>query len=167
MRCPACNRLIRKSTKKCWHCNTWLDDSDEQIRYLELGFDRINKELDLFHADIQEVKGLFLKIHRFSITELKASKRLSMIESIMGQMKHDMGCWRKNEELSVRIQSAYSLHCQQMERRLDSLLELADSRETTKWERFIDTIKGLITLFKDYVLPYLNFKYLIPEKTGK
>jgi hypothetical protein len=165
-KCPYCYERIRKKAVFCKHCHSKIDGNgnpssaanDEDYRYLQNGFRKINNECDMIEEKIKARTGLIFIKHQYESDEL--CEALAKIDSFVEKMKNDLEEWESLNKLSLQTKQLFNKKASQVYHRLEMLQMEIENREPTWWEKVCMVFKRIF----EKLFPFISFKIIAGRK---
>ena len=140
-KCPYCKELIKKESIRCKHCKASLEENanapvqqtDEGIRYLQNGFEKINAECKTIEEKMKLRTGFVFVKHQYSSDELFYA--IGRIESFVEEMKDNLDALEAANNSSRQVKFQFNVKADETYHRLESLHSLIEQREPTWWEK--------------------------------
>jgi hypothetical protein len=140
-KCPYCKELIKEEAIRCKHCHANLEENanapvqktDEGIRYLQNGFEKINSECETIEEKMKLRTGFVFVKHQYSSDELFYA--ITKIESFVEKMKDDLNALEAANNSSWQVRFQFNIKAEETYHRLESLHSLIEQREPTWWEK--------------------------------
>jgi hypothetical protein len=164
-RCPYCKERIKRGAVRCKHCHSSIghggagaDGNDENIKYLQNGFNKINAECDAIEGRIGARTGLVFTRHQYSGDELMdAAVR---IESYIEKMNDDLEMWETADKLNQQAKLHFNRKAGEIYERLESLHFAIERRDPTWWEKVCEVFTRILSK----ILPFLSLRLIAGSK---
>jgi len=140
-KCPYCKEFIKEGAIRCKHCHANLEENanapdqqtDEGIRYLQNGFEKINAECKTIEEKMKLRTGFVFVKHQYSSDELFYA--IGRIESFVEEMKENLDALESASNSSRQARFQFNIKAEETYQRLESLHSLIAQREPTWWEK--------------------------------
>jgi hypothetical protein len=165
MRCPFCKERIKKGAKKCKHCHSIFDDSQNAkggLSYLENGFAKIEEECDALEEKVNIIIGAIFKRHKYSEDDLLSSGHMDKIKSFAGKISDDVNRWEEAGQFSFRLRLLYNENAQAVQSRVSIINRMIRERQPTLSEKvgeaFTRLYKTILKLLPQFARSLLTIQ---------
>ena len=168
IRCPYCREKIRKDAVRCRHCHSSIgangkasSQDDEGIRYLQIGFGKINTECDAIEEKMRIRTGIIFVRHQYSSDDL--IEATGKIESFVEKMRADLEDWQAVNKLTDQVKDLFNRKAGHVYQRLESIQLEIKQREPTWWEKVCNAFKRIF----EKLFSFFSFKMIAGRKPQK